>query len=290
MKRSFILLFALVLLFNSCQFVDNIFHKHRGDRMVARIGSDVLYESEIVKLMPAEVSSQDSTYMVDQYIKTWSQSKLLLLKAEEFLSKSEKDVTTEVEEFRQTLLGFRYEKLYVEERLDTVVTKEDALQYFQDHQHSFTFPYSIVRARVVRLYDKSPYYEMIKSGFQVTSEQDVLDLEELCNASADRYVDFNKQWIAVSALAREIESDVASCEGEIAKKRFFEIKTDTYVYMVYVQERVAPNEVSPFEYNLERIRENLLSKRKQDLLAKLERDLLEDAINNKTLKIYKKNE
>lgn len=258
--------------------------------MVAKIGSDLLYESEIVKLMPEGTSSADSAMMVENYIKTWSQSKLLLLKAEEFLSKSEKDITAEVEEFRQTLLAFRYEKLYVEERLDTTITHEDALSYYNEHLASFSFPYSIVKARVVRLFNKSPYYEMIKKGFQVTSEQDVIDLEDLCNTSADRYTDFGKQWVASSVLAKEIENDVTSCEELLAKKSYFEVNTETYKYLVFVLERTAPNDVSPFEYNLSRIEDNMLSKRKQDLLVKLEQDLLEDAIVNKTLKIYKYNE
>ena len=45
-------------------------------------------------------------------------------------------------------------------------------------------------------------------------------------------------------------------------------------------------EVSPFEYNVARIRETILGKRKQELLSKLEQDLLEDAHINGTLKIY----
>ena len=96
-----------MLLVAGCSFIEK-----RGrslqDRRVARIGHEVLYESDIVRMMPDGVSSADSAAMVSRYINTWALDRLLLLKAEEQLSKAERDVTAEVEEFRSTLLGFRF--------------------------------------------------------------------------------------------------------------------------------------------------------------------------------------
>ena len=57
-------------------------------------------------------------------------------------------------------------------------------------------------------------------------------------------------------------------------------------YLIFIEEKVDAGEVSPFEYNVARIRETILGKRKQELLSKLEQDLLEDAHINGTLKIY----
>jgi hypothetical protein len=57
-------------------------------------------------------------------------------------------------------------------------------------------------------------------------------------------------------------------------------------YLIFIEEKVDAGAVSPFEYNVARIRETILGKRKQELLTKLEQDLLEDAHINGTLKIY----
>ncbi|MDD2595408.1 MAG: hypothetical protein PHD11_06285 [Bacteroidales bacterium] len=286
--RKIVLLLLVLILAISCESIN--YSSKKGDRKVARIGRDVLYESEITKLMPQGVSSEDSVKMVRQYIDTWALSKLLLLKAEEQLSKSEKDVTSEVEEFRSTLLGFRFEKLYLEERLDTVVTNEDAEKYFEDHSRNYIFPNSIIKGRIIRISPASPYYEMIKSGYKVTEDQEVKDLKELCFSSADKYIDFNNQWVDAYIVAKEIGETIESCEKLLAGGNSFEITSEDCNYLIFITERIAPNEISPFEYNVDRIRETVISKRKQELLAKLERDLLTDAVNNKILNIYNQNE
>ena len=53
---------------------------------------------------------------------------------------------------------------------------------------------------------------------------------------------------------------------------------------------VAPGEVTPFEYNSEKIKEIIISRRKQELLANLQRDILNDALNNNKLKIIEEDE
>ena len=51
-----------------------------------------------------------------------------------------------------------------------------------------------------------------------------------------------------------------------------------------------PGEVTPLEYNAEKIREIIISRRKQELISNLQRDILNDALNNNKLKITEENE
>ena len=291
MKRLFrySLLLTLLALLSSCSFVERVFHD-RKDRPVARVGSDVLYQSHLAKLIPQGVSPEDSAKMARQYINTWAKGKLMILQAEEHLSKEAKDVTDEVAEFRQNLLSFRYEKLYIESRLDTLVTESEAKEYYEAHPALFTFPYSMVKARVIRISKRSPYYDLIKSAAGAETEEDVAALEDLCYASAEKYVDFGKNWVPVSALARELSMEPAACERELVWYRSFEKEVDGQNDLVYILGRVAPNQPSPFEYNEEKIRELLISKRKQEILSTLERELFEDAKQNGKLIIYNQNE
>ena len=77
--RKILLIIITMLLVAGCSFIEK-----RGrslqDRRVARIGHEVLYESDIVRMMPDGVSSADSAAMVSRYINTWALDRLLLLK------------------------------------------------------------------------------------------------------------------------------------------------------------------------------------------------------------------
>ena len=55
-------------------------------------------------------------------------------------------------------------------------------------------------------------------------------------------------------------------------------------------EYVKPGEITPFDYNSGKIKEIIISRRKQELLLNLQRDILNDALNNNKLKIIEEND
>ena len=79
-----------------------------SDDVVAVVGSDKLYREDIESLIPKGLSSEDSLRLASQYINSWASDRVYLKIAEEQLSKSEKDVTKELEEYRRSLLKYIY--------------------------------------------------------------------------------------------------------------------------------------------------------------------------------------
>ncbi len=284
MKR-FLPVILLLTVICSCETVDRVFHNIRDGR-VAVVGKNVLYRSDLDKVIPAGVAPEDSVMMAERYINSWALGKLLLAEAEARLSKEQKAVDDQVEEFKQNLLTFRYEKLCVAERLDTVVTREEAEDYYDEHRQEFVSSNSVIRGRVIRISKKSPYYPLIRDNYKSTNEADVAVLRQTAFSSADKYTDFDGRWVHVSALARETGQDIASCESDLAKSQAYEKDIDGAHYLVFIQERTAPGAVSPLDYNLDAITDIIISRRKQEILSSLEQELLKDALDNGKLKKY----
>ena len=276
---------ALLLSVCSCETVDRLFHSARDGR-VATVGRNILYRSDVERVIPAGVAPEDSVLMAEQYINSWALGKLLLAEADERLSKEEKDIDGQVAEFRQNLLTFRYEKLCVAERLDTVVTREEAEAYYNDHRQDFISPCSVIRGRVVRISKKSPYYPIIRDNYKSVNEADVAVLKQTAFTYAEKFTDFDGEWVPASVLARETGQDPASCEADLAKSRAYEKDVDGSHYLIFIQERTAPGSVSPLDYNLEAIGDIIISRRKQEILSSLEQELLNDALENGKLKKY----
>lgn len=281
MKKGLFLLLLLSLI-SSCQLYDRLF---KGE-VVARAGKSVLYKSDIQDLIPSGTSPEDSTYLVNQFINSWATKHLLLSMAESQLPKSDKDVQKEMDEFRTSLLVYRYERLFVEQRLDTLITDQECEQYYKDNRQSFITPFSVIKGRYVKISLSSPNFQIIKSLYRKTSPDDITKLEELCYSSADKHTDFNGEWVPLTAIAKELDMDISVCESDLAKNGYIEKTFLGYAYLVNVYEKIAPGSISPYEYNIERIKESILSKRKQELISSLERNLLNDALNNNKLLIY----
>ena len=113
-KALYILVFALLAF--SCkmthQFSDAASELFRGEA-VAKVGNHKLYRNQLQSYIPTGVSPEDSASLAASYIKAWAEDLLLLDMAEEQLSKEDKDVSQDLEEYRRTLLKYRYQQLYI---------------------------------------------------------------------------------------------------------------------------------------------------------------------------------
>ena len=118
MRKSFILA-LLPLLLCSCNAISSLIH---DDDVVARVGRTKLYKSEVERFIPNMIPAEDSLRLAEQYINTWAMDLLYLDVAETQLSKAELDVTADLEDFRRSLLKYRYEQRYINDRLDTLIT------------------------------------------------------------------------------------------------------------------------------------------------------------------------
>lgn len=281
MKRLFIVLSAIVL-FCSCEFIDRAFN----GEIVARVGKSVLYKSDISGLVPSGTTPEDSAFIVSQYIHSWATKKLLMSNAESRLSRKDRDVEQEIDDFRTTLLVYRYEKLYVERNLDTLITEEECKRYYESNRENFKSQSSVVKGRFIKINKTSPNYQKIKNLYRSTKIEDMDAVGEMCMNSAEKFTDFQQGWVPLSVVAKEMGADLQSCEDQIARGGYMEVSDEKCTCFLKVYERVPAGEITPYEYNINVIRESILSKRKQELVTSLERNLLEEALNTDKLKIY----
>ena len=279
MKRIWAYL-AIVLLTTSC----SLFQSRRD--VLARIGKDVLYKSEVEKLVPAGTSPEDSAYMVDQYVQSWALARLKTLKAQEQLTPEERDISKELEAFRNDLLSFRYEKMFMESRIDTVVSREQIVDYYEEHPQSFKYDYSVVRARYIVINMRSPYYAQIKELYKSKDEDKVAELEELSRSYAERYEDYGGRYVSIPQLAKDVGMMVTDLEEIAAKQSSYILEGDQKNTLIFIVNRYAPHTLTPLDFNEEKIKDAIISIRKQEILSKLEQDLLKEALENKKLQRY----
>ena len=265
----------------SCRY----FGSYSAENVVAKVGNNTLYRSDIETLIPPGIPYEDSIAMLQQYINSWALKYLLVSKAEGELSKTERDVTDELEDYRNSLLAYRYEKLYIEQRLDTLVTEADSRKYYEANIANLVLDNPVVKARVVKISSSSPNLARIRSMYKAVNLEEVNELERLCYNSADRYVNFDDYWIDFALVARELPIDLQEAQKELQKNRnFIETNDSYYYYYSFFPEIIYPGEHAPLEYYHQKIKESIISKRKQELIAQLEKDLVREALEKNTIK------
>ncbi len=285
MKRLRLLaIFFLAAVLSSCTIVD----RFAGREAIAKVGNKTLYRSETDKIIPKGISPEDSIVLVRRYINSWAVKQLKVLKAEQELPKQERDVENQLEEYKNQLLAFRYENMYISQRLDTLVSENQMMEYYEEHKEIFTATDGIMRGRIIKLSNSSPNLKVISKQLlkkESVSETGEDDMEEFARSSAYAYNNYNNNWVGLNVVAKEAAADIERLTAALLKGEIYSQKDSLYTTMVQSLEFVAPGQVAPFEFYKEKIKEIIISKRKQDLETALQKDILNDALNNKTFKI-----
>lgn len=274
------LIFGIVLpMLASCKAISEFFDK---EEVVAEVGQAKLRKSELDRVVPAGLPAEDSVRLARQYINTWALDQVFLNVAEQQLSKTEKDVTRELEAYRTSLLKYRYEQLYVNERLDTAVSDDAVQEYYEAHSSKFILQRPVVKARFLSISEDSPMLKTIRKKMSSDEVEDILEADSLAFSSAFKFTTWNNEWIDAAVMAREFGQDYASVLSGVSKGWNERTDTSGVVNAAYVTEMVPKGAMSPLEYSTPFIKDMIISARKQALVSALEHDLLEDArVNGK---------
>lgn len=258
----------------SCRAISSFLN---NDEAVAEVGNARLYRSQLNALIPKGIPYEDSVRLARQYINTWALDEVFLNIAEEQLSKAEKDVTHELEEYRRSLLKYRYEDLYVNERLDTAVSEYVVEEYYSAHQEKFLLNRPVVKARYLRIASDSPGLAKIRKKMNSDEVQDLVDADSLAYSSALKFTTWGNEWIDIAVLAREFATDQASLMSMMRGGWIEQADTTGTTSLAYVSEIIREGKVAPIEYCTPTIKDMIISARKQTLITTLEQDLLNDA-------------
>ncbi|MBR4734832.1 MAG: hypothetical protein IK052_01950 [Bacteroidales bacterium] len=289
MKRRLLIVLCAALAITSCKsagrFQEAAQELFRGE-VVARAGDHKLHRGELEKFIPAGVSPEDSAGLAARYIKAWAEDLLMVDMAEAQLSASEKDVSTELEQYRRALLKYRYEQLYINQRLDTLVTDAEIEEFYANNASSFILERPVIKARYLIIPSDSRLLKRIKSMMSSADDTEVTEAEQLAYTAAIKYADMSDTWMDAITLGQELGVDYKTLLSSI-KNGFSEIKDDSgNLHLAYIVDMIPAGKTAPLEYCRERISDLVLSARRHNLQVALEESLLEDARKNNKFVTY----
>ena len=273
----------LLLTAVSCEMASSLVH---DDQPVARVGKENLYRSEIEGRIPGMMSPEDSAGFAERYIRLWAMDRLYADVAEKQLSKAELDVSAELESYRRSLLRYRYEQRYLNDRLDTLISDRQISDYYEAHEADFALREPLMKIRFVDIMKDSPDLDEILALMSSDGHGDLARADSLARVSALRYFDNSGSWMSASDLARYFGTSASEMLDAMDEDMIIiEPENRGDILAAYVCDMVESG-TAPLEYCTPVIRDIILSNRKHELLAALERDLLDEALDSKQFVIF----
>ena len=271
-------LLAATLLMTACS-------QSAGDYspVVASVYNRELHQNDLEGLVPDGLSPDDSLTVVKNYVEQWIRQAVILAKAEKNVKN---DFSHELQEYKNSLLAYAYERQIIDQLLDTVVTNAQIEEYYAEHKGEFNLKSSIVKAVYLTAPAKAPAVAKIKRivGRDDFSESDVMELEKLASANGfSGYYDASS-WIPFVTLQTAIPFTAYNEQRFLSQHRSIAFSDDSLFYAARILDYRVTDELSPLEVQRDNIRVIILNLRKIDILNKLQADLLKEAEDDGAVK------
>lgn len=258
------------------------------DTVVASVNQHKLYKAQLDEFVKDGLSVEDSTRMADAFILTWATDMLYLDEAEKQLSKSELDVTEELSDYRRSILKYRFEQRYVDDRLDTLITDGQIKDYYDSHKDLFKLARPILKVRFISIMKDAPGCASILKKLSSDKDADVAYLDTAAFRLALKYFNRTDTWMDARELAREFGVEYSDMLSRLKNSRIsYSDDGRGDLREAYVADIIRSG-IAPVEFCSEQIRDIILNARKRELIAGLEQDLLADARENNRFVIYNK--
>jgi hypothetical protein len=262
------------------------FDKHPAQQPLARVGEKYLYPADVRDIFPSNLPENDSILIINNFIDKWIKKQLLLQKAELNLSDEQKDVSSQIDEYRSSLLIFKYEQSLIKQKLDTVIFPWEIEEYYTENSSNFLLDNTIVKALFIKLPSDAPNLNLLRQLYRSEDEEDIQQLESYCYQFANKYDFFDDNWIPFSRIQVELPQEISNPDRYLRYNKYFEQQDSIYRYFVYLRDFRATSEEAPLEYIKNNIKSIILNKRKVQFLNEMENDIYNDALKRGDFTVY----
>lgn len=248
----------------------------KSDAYVARAYDNYLYASDLKDLVPKGTSPEDSVAIVSAYINQWVQQMVVLEKANRNVSDN---FEKELQNYKNSLLTYEYERLIVEQMLDTNVSESEIEQYYEANRSNFVLRTGIVKVVYVKVPNGLPSIAKFKKLLNRAplSDKNLMEVQQLASTYAEDYHFDRDEWIPFHSFRTAVPVEAYNESSFLHNNRYIEISDKQYTYIAQILDYKTVDDVSPLEYEHDNIRTIILNQRKIEIIKNMQRDLLKEA-------------
>jgi hypothetical protein len=260
----------------------------KEENAVARVQDKFLYASELDDLVPPGTSEEDSIRIVKNYLDQWAKQQLLFDKALQNLSEvKQKEYQQLIEQYKRDLYIKGYIEQIVQRELDTVVTTNQMIRYYNENRENFKTNSILVKLRYIHLPKNHPKFALIQQkfyNFQPKKEAEFWNTYQLQfkNSALNDSI-----WVEMNQIYKKLPFlNPENRDNYIISGKSFQMPDSLDVYLVKINQALPINSVAPFEFVKPTIKEVIINSRQRELVKKFEKDITNDAIKTKKYEIY----
>ena len=278
LNKCIFLLFFLVLF--AC---DN---NKISQKKIASVGKYTLYLEELSDALPENISGKDSIQFAQNYINQWLSSKILLIKASENINVDEKKIDKQIEDYKNSLIIYEYQKMLIYQKLDTLVSDAEISTYYEEHQNDFLLKDNIIKVAYVKLPKEASNTKQLRQMLKEYTVENSYRLRDFADKFAVNYFIDDEIWLIFNDFLKEVPIKTYNQEMYLKNNNYVEFQDSLFQYFVRINGFKIKDAISPISFEYEKIRSLIINQRKIKLINEMETEIFKDAQKSGDIKIY----
>lgn len=285
MRRFFEIAIVLVLL--ACAGACGSWSGYKADdEMVARVGGNYLYRSELAAAMPSGIAAADSLNYSRAFIEKWIIGQLKQQEAEKLFSESEEDIDRLVEEYRRSLLVYRLDRHYIESEPCGEISDNDIAAYYKEHKSDFKISQPMVKGEIFAMSESFRRREQMLKWYESPKPESREDFVESCRKNNLLHLEFN-EWVSFSDFLSNLPLLRTSRNEELlGSRKVQKIHHNKTYYYFRITNVLKAGDAMPLEMVKDNIRQILISRHRAEVIHGQEERIMSNALSSGHAKIY----
>ncbi len=279
-------LLSVSLMLSSCHKREEVKYVS-GKTPLVELDGNVLYQEDLLQVLPVDISEADSAQFANRYIENWL-SELLLYQNAERNVRDDKQIEELVENYRRSLIVHEYQQLLIEQKIEQDITMQEIETFYNDNKNLFVLEEPILKGLFIKLPLSAPNQNSIMKLYRLRDDESYDEIEKYCIRNAPYYEFFYDYWHSVSDIEILLPSMEVSLQDYLNKNEFLEIKDDEFLYLLNVSEYLPKGSVAPIEQVESRIKRLLINNKAVSYIQKIKKDLYNSAIENNRVIFHNK--
>lgn len=253
--------------------------------VLAKVQGHYFYESDLQGVIPSGTPTRDSIILAKSFIDNWIRNRLLIRQAERNLSPVQLDFSKQLEDYRNSLIIYAYERELINQMLDTLISEQEIEQHYQENMHNFELKYNVVKAIYLTVPHQSEEAELFRE--LLTADSLMLDsIAYYANDYALSYHLAEDKWIRFDEMLMQIPIETINQVDFLENNSFVEIHNEPVSYQALIIDYRLIEHVSPLDLVRDQIKNIILNKRKRMLIRQMQNDIYEQAMLEGLFEIY----
>lgn len=261
-------------------------HDHRGKTPLVEVDGNFLYKEDLLSVLPAGLSKDDSLLFAEHYIRDWAEDLLLYEMARNNIPDND-EIDRLVDNYRRALIMHTYQQELIGQRLSNEIPEKEVADYYEKNKELFKLDRPLVKGLFIKVPLTAPQIPNVRKWYKSDAQDAVEHLEKYSFQNAVKYEYFYDKWVPLNEVLDMIPLQTESPEEYISKNRQVELKDTAFYYFLNVSDYRAVGEEEPYEFAIPEVKDMLINIKRVDFMRRVKDDLYKQAIDkNKIIYNY----